>query len=140
MTPKFTLVLTDSAATTYRRLWLAAQECSRRGDVANSQVTAFRKLEEILDETVPQDPFNRERLLFGSLSGIFQITDEPVRVAYIGSPQNTQITVVHISETALKAGYNVFAKLVLDQDDEILKQLGVDPPDRSSPAKKPSLQ
>jgi hypothetical protein len=54
--------LTTASEQTYTRLQCLAEHHLLRGDATNSHVAIFRKLEEILERVIPQDPFNRERV------------------------------------------------------------------------------
>lgn len=137
MACNYKVALTPAAEKTYIRLCCLAQACLDSGDDKNSKVLIFKKLVEALEKTIPEDPFNPERALSGALGHIFRVGDEPIRVYYIGKPQDPKIVVIRIADTILKSGYNFFAKWVMSSNDAILAQFGIQLPDRSQIQRKP---
>lgn len=100
---KYIVELGSGAEQTYMRLRYLAECHIARGDTKNSQVTIFKKLEAILEVAIPNDPFNCERALSGSLANIFRVTDDPIRVYYCGSPSLPKISVFYIADIVLKS-------------------------------------
>lgn len=117
---KYIVALGIGAEQTYTRLQHLAEFRLSHGDTANYQVTLFRKLEDLLERVIPQDPFNRERALSGPLANVFRVTDEPIRVYYCGAPNEAKITVIRIADTPLRIN-NIFrVKWMMGHADETI--------------------
>ena len=123
MACKYIVGLTPLAEETYLRLSCLADNLISQGDQFNSSVTTFKKLERILEVAIPQDPFRRERALSGPLARIFRVTDDPIRVYYCGTPNNPNVTVFRIADTALKTDNSFLAKWMSGNSEQALLSL-----------------
>ncbi|MBI3683997.1 MAG: type II toxin-antitoxin system YhaV family toxin [Acidobacteria bacterium] len=128
MATNYVVELTEEAEKVYARLHEEALECLKRGDFANSKVTAFNMVEEVLDRIIPHDPFNPSRALTGTLSNIFRIKKGRMRVCYIGSSRDKRIIILYISDTLRKEGdindpYSVFSRMVLSGRFDMISSL-----------------
>ena len=117
METKYVIELSDVAAKVYRRIYVDAQACIKRGDEGNSKVKQLRIVDEVLDKLIPHDPFAPERGLVGFLSGIYRIKKGRLRICYIGDSNSRKITVLYICDSPRKQGdshdpYRVLTKLV----------------------------
>ncbi len=139
MATSYVVELTAEAEKVYARLHDEALKCLERGDPANSKVTTFNMVEEVLDKIIPHDPFNPSRALTGTFSNIFRIKKGRMRVCCIGSSREKKIIVLYISDTPRKEGdindpYSVFSRLVLSgKFDKFFETIGVRRPDRGQP-------
>ena len=115
---KYIVVLGIGSEQTYMRLQHLAEFQLSHGETANYHVALFRKLEDLLERVLPQDPFNRERALSGPLANVFRVTDEPIRVYYCGAPNEAKITVIRIADTPLKINNTFRAKWMMAHADE----------------------
>jgi mRNA-degrading endonuclease RelE of RelBE toxin-antitoxin system len=137
MAAGFKIELSEVAEKVYKRLYEEARECLERKDETNSKVKQFRMVEEALDKIIPHDPFAPERSLSGALAGIYRVKKGRIRICYVGSSANKQITILYISDTPRKAGdardpYRVFTRMI--QSGKFEKFL--DPPGVHKPSKK----
>ena len=135
MSGKYTVELTATAESVYRRIYEEAQACIKVGDISNSKVTLLRMIDDALDNLIPHDPFDPARALSGPLSNIFRIKKGRTRICYIGSSRQRKIVVLYISDTPRKQGdvhdpYAIFTRLVISgKFDEVFDKLGVRRPD-----------
>jgi hypothetical protein len=56
--PDYSVVLTPTAETIYRKLHDDAQSCIDAGDTSNAKLTLMRMVDDAIDNIIPHDPFN----------------------------------------------------------------------------------
>ena len=103
MSGKYTVELTATAESVYRRIYEEAQACIKVGDISNSKVTLLRMIDDALDNLIPHDPFDPARALSGPLSNIFRIKKGRTRICYIGFQATQNRCPLHFGHAA-KAG------------------------------------
>lgn len=105
-----------------------------KGDHGNVHVKTLRMIDELLDKTIPHDPFNPERALSGHLKSIYRVKKARLRICYIGSSDRGIIDVLLISERLRKSGdkndpYAILSKLMASGKlDIVFEAIGLRPP------------
>lgn len=132
------VTLSTAAETAYERFYRRAAEAHKRGDIANAHYTALKTIDEVIENMIPRNPFDRRYALRGNLSGVFRIKKGRLRICWTGNSSKREVCILFISETLRKDGdandpYEVFTKLLLKGDyDAVFTSLGLPPPSKHS--------
>ena len=126
--------LSKAAEAVYERFYQKAAEARDRGDPTSSHYTTLNMIDEVLEQIIPRDPFNKRYALQGVLSGLFRMQKGRLRICWVGNSQLRQVRVIFISETLRKQGdvndpYRVLTGMLLSGEfNEVFEQLGLPPP------------
>jgi mRNA-degrading endonuclease RelE of RelBE toxin-antitoxin system len=130
----YDIILSQAAQTAYEKYYRQASQAKGRGDPTNSHYTTLRMIDEVIEEIIPRDPFNKRYALQGELSGIFRMKKGRLRICWVGNSRRKEICVIFISETLRKAGdakdtYEVLKSMVRSgKYNDIFKRLGMPDP------------
>lgn len=126
--------LSQAAESAYEGFYRRAAEARDRGEMTSSHFTVLNMLEEVIEKTIPQDPFNKKYALQGGLSGIFRIKRGRLSICWMGLSNHRKIYVVFISETLRKEGdhpndpYRLITSMMMSgQYEEFFEALGLPP-------------
>ncbi|MGA7793643.1 MAG: hypothetical protein WCA19_11445 [Candidatus Acidiferrales bacterium] len=132
--------LTKTAKRSYLKMQHASEICEGKGDVTNSAVVQFRDLNMILEETIPADPFSKQRALAGYFSIVFEVAQDGICVCYLGLPKEFRVVVLYIAEmsqrdTTDRDSYGLIVGMAQSgRLTEALSVLGVSIPEKTSNA------
>jgi mRNA-degrading endonuclease RelE of RelBE toxin-antitoxin system len=130
------LPLSEAAEAVYERFYKRAAEARDRGEVTSYHYTALNMIDEVLEQIIPRDPFNKRYALQGNLSGIFRMQKGRLRIAWVGNSEKREVCVIFISETLRKEGdskdpYKLLTAMLLSGEcDEVFVGLGLPPPSK----------
>jgi hypothetical protein len=127
----YVIEMSEQAQAAYTAFFERAETAKTRGDISNYHITALNMIDEVIENIIPRDPFNKRYALSGNLSRIFRMQKGRLRISWVGSSEKRKICIVFISETLRKDGdvndpYRLLSTLVLSgQFDEIFEELGL---------------
>jgi hypothetical protein len=128
---KYRVELSSPAERVYRKIKDAAMECIELGDACNAKVLTLKAVDDLIDKTIPQSPFETGRELSPPLTRIFWVSRERLHIFYTASPKPRTIAILSIwdtpkSEAARQHADAVLKQMVLSgQLDELLVQYGL---------------
>lgn len=117
--------MSEAAEGVYADYYEKAEAAKARGDLTSSHITALNMIDEVIEEIIPRDPFNRRYALTGKLSKVFRVQKGRLRICWIGSSARGLIYIIFISETLRKAGdvndpYRLLTNMVLSGEFDVL--------------------
>ncbi len=128
---RYTMELSSPAEKMYRRICEHARGCIELGDVSNPKVAVLGVVDELIDKTIPNNPFEAGRELSHPLTRVFWVYRERLHVFYVASPKPQTIAILSIWDTPkndahLRQADVILKHLVLTgQLDHVLAQYGL---------------
>lgn len=128
---KYRVELSGPAERMYRKMKEAATECIELGDACNAKVITLKAVDELIDKTIPQSPFETGRELSPPLTRIFWVSKERLHIFYTASPKPRTIAILSIWDTPKNEAARQHADAILKQMvlsgqlDDLLLQYGL---------------
>lgn len=138
MPSDYSVLLASAAEAAYAKLHEEAEAAISRGNTSHPKVKLLRMVDECLDKLIPHEPLNPSRALAGVLANVYRMKKGRLRICYVVSPSERQITVLFISETPRKEGdkndpYKIFTHMVMSGEfDPVFEKIGLKKPERRS--------
>ena len=131
--------MSRAAEAAYEKYYERAEQARQRGEHTSYHITALNMIDDVIENVIPRDPFNKKYALSGELSRIFRAKKGRLRICWVGSSSARVVYVIFISETLRKDGdvndpYSILTGLVLSgKYDHVFEQLGLRKPSSIKP-------
>jgi len=125
--------MSEQAQKAYQGYFERAEAAKAKGETSSSHITALNMIDDVIENVIPRDPFNRRYALTGKLGQLFRMKKGRLRICWMGSSVRKKVYIAFISETLRKEGdindpYRLLTNMLLSGEfDVIFEELGLTP-------------